>query len=165
MRYSIDFWIIMSLTALIVVCGIMVSCHPADAARGCLTRDRAERAWPTKEIGIDDDGCFTFMRKGIKPAPGRPMVGADDIAAANAEIDMPRDGKVPVEAGVALDMMQRWPTVVEMKLERYEPFVETEPVVSVKTMWMALLAMVGFAAVLETMFGGWLWKPKNDRAR
>lgn len=154
MRRSIEFWIIGSLTLLIVLCGLLIARTPAEGARGCLDREQAARTWPTKQLGVDDDGCFTYLRQGVKPAPDRPMVGADDIAGANAE------------AHVALDMMQRWPTN-ELTMTRFEPYREPEqPIMTAKNMWTAILSLVLFAAFLEVLFGGkWIkTTPKGPRS-
>lgn len=140
------FWLIMSLTMLLVLCGLLIACNPSNAARGCLDRAQAQRTWPTKQLGVDDDGCFTYMRSGVKPAP-ELTVPVDTAATAAAE------------AAVALDLMQRWPTVIEFEMKP-EFVLPEEPLVTPRNMMTAILSVVLFCAVLEVLFGGWIWRPR-----
>lgn len=153
MRRDPDFWLIMTLVTLIVLCGMLLACH-AEAARGCLTREQATRTWPAKQLGIDADGCFTYLRSGVRAAPD--MLTVDQAATA------------AVEAAVALDILQRWPTVVEVEMRRPEflPPPEPEPLVTAKNVWAAIFSVVLFCAVLEVLFGGYFWPkmgPKGPR--
>ena len=41
---------------------------PAHASRSCLDKNEAARTWPGRVLAIDDDGCWTYFRRGLKPA-------------------------------------------------------------------------------------------------
>lgn len=142
----------MTLVVLILICGVMIA--PAWSARGCLEREQAQRTWPTKTLGIDDDGCWTYMRRGINPPPKVPII---DVPV---DIISPGRASVSVETAAGLDLLQRWPTTIEMK--RYEPFVEEQPIMTAKNMWIALISVVAFCAVLEVLFGGRVFVPKTE---
>jgi hypothetical protein len=42
---------------------------PAHASRSCLDKNEAARTWPSRALAIDDDRCWTYFRRGFKPAP------------------------------------------------------------------------------------------------
>jgi hypothetical protein len=42
---------------------------PAHTSRSCLDKNEAARTWPGRALAIDDDGCWTYFRRGLKPAP------------------------------------------------------------------------------------------------
>lgn len=147
-------YIIMTLVVIIIICGIMIA--PAFPARGCLEREQAQRTWPTKTLGVDDDGCWTYMRRGINPPPKAPVIDVPvDILA-------PGRASVAMEVAAGLDLMQRWPSEIEMRLTPYEPFKEPEPpLLTARNMWAAILSVVLFCAVLEVIFGGKVIKQKE----
>lgn len=161
--------IIMTLVAIIIICGI-ASCGKVNAARGCLEREEAKRTWPTKTLGIDDDGCWTYMRRGINPSPKAPVIDVPySCTPRQAEegecLPLLLDDKhsaVSVETAAGLDLLQRWPTSIEMKMTPYEPFVEPEPMMTAKNMWAAVFSVVLFCAVLEVLFGGKVIRQKTE---
>lgn len=148
-----DFWIIMTLTVLLALCGCLISCN-ADAARGCLDREQAARTWPTKQLGVDDDNCFTYLRNGVKPAPDVPAILIDGRSSAS------------VEAAVAFDMLDRWPVVIEIDNRRPD-FLKPEALMTPRNLATVILSVVLFCAVFEVAFGGfWVQTtPKPTRNR
>jgi len=45
----------------------------------CLSHDRAAKTWPTRELTRDDDGCWTYWRKGL----GHELPPPTDVAPAD----------------------------------------------------------------------------------
>jgi hypothetical protein len=61
---------------------------PAHASRSCLDKNEAARTWPGRVLAIDDDGCWTYFRRGLKPAPADDSV---NDRAANTQPTVPPD--------------------------------------------------------------------------
>jgi len=61
---------------------------PVQASRSCLDRDEAARTWQGRVLAIDDDGCWTYFRRGLKPSPVDDSV---NNRAANAQPTVPPD--------------------------------------------------------------------------
>lgn len=145
-------YVIMTLVAFIVICGI-VSCHPARAGRGCLEREQAQRTWPTKQLGLDEDGCWTYLRRGVKPL-SPPVIEVPP--------DMPVEGPARASAEIvtALDLMQRWPLVYAIEQARAE---EPGPLVTPRNVATVILSVVLFVAVFEVALGGVLLRKLGKR--
>ena len=61
---------------------------PAHASRSCLDKNEAARTWPDRVLTIDDDRCWTYFRRGLKPAPVDDSV---NDRAPNAQQTVPPD--------------------------------------------------------------------------
>lgn len=61
---------------------------PAHASRSCLDKNEAARTWPSRVLAIDDDGCWTYLRRLLKPAP---VVDSVNDRAASAQPTVPPD--------------------------------------------------------------------------
>jgi hypothetical protein len=59
---------------------------PAHASSSCLDKNEAARTWPDRVLAIDDDGCWTYFRRGLKPASVDDSV---NDRAANAQPTVP----------------------------------------------------------------------------
>ena len=61
---------------------------PAHASRSCLDKNEAARTWPGRVLAIDDDGCWTYFRRGLNPAPVDDSV-SDPTANAQPTVAQP----------------------------------------------------------------------------
>ena len=57
------------IRAAVVLAIVALLSAPAHASRSCLDKNEAARTWPDRVLAIDDDGCWTYFRRGLKPAP------------------------------------------------------------------------------------------------
>jgi hypothetical protein len=74
--------------AAVVLAIAAVLSAPAHASRSCLDKNEAARTWPGRVLAIDDDACWTYFRRGLKPAPVDDSV---NDRAANAQPTIPPD--------------------------------------------------------------------------
>lgn len=125
----------------------------AQASRSCLNKTEATRTWPTKQLMIDDDGCWTY-RRGPRieeaPASSRAIAPPDllqwsDIMAAQASIDP-----------VSTPWVDRWPDIV---MEQRKPrFVEPDPpLMTTRNVVSVILVVVLICALGEVALGGMTW--------
>jgi hypothetical protein len=73
-------------TAMVLVIAALLSA-PAHASRSCLDKNEAARTWPSRVLAIDDDGCWTYLRRLLKPAPVDDSV---NDRAASTQPTVPR---------------------------------------------------------------------------
>jgi hypothetical protein len=59
---------------------------PVHGSSSCLDKNEAARTWPDRMLAIDDDGCWTYFRRGLKPAS---VDGSVNDRAANAQSTVP----------------------------------------------------------------------------
>lgn len=147
---------IMTAVVIMIVAVLLMGSTPAHA---CLDRDRAARTWPTKQLAIDGDGCFTYMRRGMKPAPPEE-VPVPVAVATPPDVDLET---------VKLDMLQRWPVVIDIPPK--PRVVEVEPMMTPRTVVSVIMVVALFCALMEVAFGGMTgWKalktgPKRPESR
>ena len=127
---------------------------PAHASRSCLDRNEAARTWPGRVLAIDDDGCWTYFRRGLKPAPVDDSV---NDRAPNAQQTVPPDMREWSNTmaamaeinptGQATPWIDRWPDmiVVPPKPVFVEPPQSSMPkvllVIAIVTLCGALVAV------------------------
>lgn len=132
--------VIMTTVALMIIAATVMG-GPAHGARGCLDRTEAVRTWPTKQLAIDDDGCFTYMRRGVKPVPVPPT-----------PVLIPAPSHEEPEIIMGLDMLERWPTIIH-----HEPkarVVEAKPLLTPRAVVTVIVVVALTCAVFEVAFGG-----------
>jgi hypothetical protein len=76
------------IRAAVVLAAAALLSAPAHASRSCLDKNEAARTWPDRVLAVDDDGCWTYFRRGLKPAPVDDSV---NDRAANAQPTVPPD--------------------------------------------------------------------------
>jgi hypothetical protein len=152
---------------------------PAHASRSCLDKNEAARTWPGRVLAIDDDGCWTYFRRGLKPAPAddsindraanaQPTAPADDSMndrAANAQPTVPPDMREWSNTMAAMaeiypavqapPWIDRWPAriVVPPKPVLVEP---SQPLMREVLLVIAIVALVAVA------FGGMIERRKRQ---
>ena len=108
------------IRAAMVLAIVALLSAPAHGSSSCLDKNEAARTWPDRMLAIDDDGCWTYFRRGLKPAS---VDGSVNDRAANAQPTVPppdlRDwsntmGAMPdinptVQAKAWID---RWPDMI-----------------------------------------------------
>lgn len=135
-------WIIMTVVALLIIAALVLGAAPAHATRGCLDRAQAARTWPDRQLAVDDDGCFTYMRRGLKAAP---VTAPPVMAGPSPVIEEP-------ETLAKLDMLERWPIVIDMTSK--PRVIETAPLVTPRTVVSIIIVVALTCAVFEVAFGG-----------
>ncbi len=131
---------------------------PAHASRSCLDRDEAARTWQGRVLAIDDDGCWTYFRRGLKPSPVDDSV---NDRAANAQPTAPPDmgewsntkaAMAEISPAVqATAWIDRWPDmiVVPPKPVFAEP---PHPLMRKVLLIIAIVTLCG--ALVAVAFGG-----------
>jgi hypothetical protein len=134
---------------------------PAHASRSCLDKNEAARTWPGRVLTIDDDACWIYFRRGLKPAPvedsvndrvsnAQPTVPPDmrewsNSMAAMAEIN---------PAAQATPWIDRWPDMIVVPpkpvlVEPAQPLMRNVLlVIAIVTLCVALVA-VAFGGIKE----------------
>src|SRR5713101_6481778 len=136
---------------------------PAHASRSCLDRNEAARTWPGRVLAIDDDGCWTYFRRGLKLAPANDSV---NDRAANAQPTVPPDMRewsntlaAIAEIGPAVQAtpwIDRWPDMIVVPpkpvfVEPPHPLMrKVLLVIAIATLCVALVA-VAFGGIIEHM--------------
>jgi hypothetical protein len=93
---------------------------PAHASRSCLNKNEAARTWPGRVLAIDDDGCWTYFRRGLNPAPvddsvsdraanAQPTVPPPDLREWSNTMAAMADTNTAVQATPWID---RWPDMI-----------------------------------------------------
>jgi hypothetical protein len=147
-------------TAVILAIAALLSA-PAHASRSCLDRDEAARTWPGRVLAIDDDGCWTYFRRGLKPLP------VDDSLndrAANAQPTVPPDMRewsntmaamAEINPNVqATPWIDRWPDMIAVPpkpafVEPPQPLTrKVLLLIAIATLCLALFA-VAFGSIVQ----------------
>ena len=131
---------------------------PAHASRSCLDRDEATRTWPSRVLAIDDDGCWTYFRRGLKPAPVDD--GVND-RAANAQPTVPPDMRewsntmaamAEINPAVqAIPWIDRWPDTIVVPPK---PVLVEPPHPLLRKILLAIALATLCAALVAVAFGG-----------
>ena len=140
---------------------------PAHASRSCLDKNEAARTWPSRALAIDDDGCWTYFRRGLKPAlvnesvndraaNAQPTVPPDVRKWSNTMAELPEiDPKVQ-----ATRWVDRWPDVIVVPLKP----VSVEPPQPLTRTILVVIAIVALSvSLILVVFGGMInqRKPKT----
>ena len=143
------------IRAAMVLATVALLFAPAHASRSCLDKDEAARTWPGRALAIDDDGCWTYFRRGFKPAP------VDDNRPANAQPTVPPNvrkwsntmAEMPeIDPEVqAIRWADRWPDVIVVPLKR-ESFEPPQPSMRAIFLGIAIIALCCF--LFAVAFGG-----------
>jgi hypothetical protein len=124
------------------------------ASRSCLDKNEATRTWPDRTLAIDDDGCWTYFRRGLKPAPVDDSV---NDRAVNAQPTAPPDMRewsntmaamAEINPAVqATPWIDRWPDMIAMPpkpvfAEPAQPLMrKILLVIAIVTLFVALAAV------------------------
>lgn len=137
---------------------------PAHASRSCLDKHEAARTWPGRALAIDDDGCWTFFRRGLKPArvddTERPAAAQPTIPPgvrkwSNTMAEMPEiDAQVQETRWV-----DRWPDVIVVPLKP----VSVEPPQPLMRTILLVTAIIGLCvSLVAVVFGGMIgWRNRE----
>ena len=140
---------------------------PAHASRSCLDKNEAARTWPSRALAIDDDGCWTYFRRGFKPAPvedsvndraptAQPTIPPGARKWSNTMAEMPEiDPKVQ-----ATRWVDRWPDVIVVPLKP----VSVEPPQPLTRTILVVIAIIALSvSLIVVAFGGMIdqRKPKT----
>jgi hypothetical protein len=134
---------------------------PAHASRSCLDKNEAARTWPGRVLAIDDDTCWTYFRRGLKPAPvddsvndraadAQPTIPPDMREWSNAMAAMPEINP----AAQATPWIDRWPDMIVVPpkpvfVEPPQPLMRNVLlVIAIVTLCVALVA-VAFGGIKE----------------
>jgi hypothetical protein len=141
---------------------------PAHGSSSCLDKNEAARTWPDRMLAIDDDGCWTYFRRGLKPAS---VDGSVNDRAANAQSTVPppdlRDwsntmGAMPdINPTVqATPWIDRWPDmiVVPPKPVFAEP---SQPLMRKVLLAIAIVALC--IPLFAVLFGGMIERRRKAR--
>jgi hypothetical protein len=131
---------------------------PAHASRSCLDKNEAARTWPGRALAIDDDGCWTYFRRGFKPAPvedsandraptAQPIIPQGARKWSNTMAEMPEvDPKMQ-----ATRWVDRWPDVIEVPLKP----VSVEPPQPLTRTILVVIAIIALSvSLIVVVFGG-----------
>jgi hypothetical protein len=108
------------IRAAVVLATAALLSAPAHASRSCLDKNEAARTWPGRVLAIDDDGCWTYFRRGLHPAPvddsasdrtanAQPTVPAPDLREWSNTMAAMADINPAVQATPWID---RWPDMI-----------------------------------------------------
>ena len=101
-------------------------CAPAHASSSCLDKNEAARTWPGRVLAIDDDGCWTYFRRGLKPASvddsvndraasAQPTIPPPDLTEWSNTMAAMADTNPAVQATPWID---RWPDMIVCRRRR-----------------------------------------------
>ena len=140
---------------------------PAHASRSCLDRNEAARTWPGRVLAIDDDGCWTYFRRGLKPAPVDDSV---DDRAATAQPTVPPDMRewsntmaamAEINPAVqATPWIDRWPDTIVLPPK---PVYVEPPHPLLRKILLAIAIATLFAALVAVAFGGIIERKRETR--
>lgn len=138
---------------------------PSHASRSCLDKNEAARTWPGRALAIDDDGCWTYSRRGLKPAPvddsvkgraatAQPTMPPDVRKWSNTMAEMPEiDPKVQETRWV-----DRWPDVIVVPLKP----VSVEPPQPLMRAIILVIAIITLSvSLIAVVFGGMIDQRKR----
>jgi hypothetical protein len=139
---------------------------PAHASRSCLDKDEAARTWPGRALAIDDDGCWTYFRRGFKPAGADASVNDRTAAAqpsappdvrkwSNTMAAIPKiDPAVPGTRWV-----DRWPEVIVVPPK---PVFVEPPQSSMRTILLVIAIVAMGVSLVAVAFGGMIDQRKRE---
>src|ERR1700690_4019158 len=112
------------IRAAMVLAIVALPFAPAHASRSCLDKNEAARTWPGRALAIDDDGCWTYFRRGLKPAPVEDSVNG---RPANEQPTVPPNVRKWANTMAAISeidptvqetrWLDRWPDVIVVPLK------------------------------------------------
>jgi hypothetical protein len=140
---------------------------PAHASRSCLDKNEAARTWPGRALAIDDDGCWTYFRRGFKPAPvedsvndraptAQPTIPPGARKWSNTMAEIPEiDLKVQ-----ATQWVDHWPDVIVVPLK---PVSVEPPQPLTRTILVVIATFALSVSLIVVVFGGMIdqRKPKT----
>jgi len=139
---------------------------PAHASNSCLDKNEAARTWPGRVLAIDDDGCWTYFRRGLNPAPvddsvndraanAQPTVPPPDLKEWSYTMAAMADINPAVQA---IPWIDRWPgmIVVPPKPISVEP---RQPLMRKVLLVIAILALC--VPLVTVPFGGMIEQRKR----
>ena len=154
------------IRAAMVLAMVAMLFAPAHASRSCLDKNEAARTWPGRALAIDDDGCWTYFRRGLKPAPvedsvngrapAQPTIPPGARKWSNTMAEMPEvDPKMQ-----ATRWVDRWPDVIEVPLK---PVSLEPPQPLTRTILVVIAIVVLSVSLIVVAFGGMIdqRKPKT----
>ena len=139
---------------------------PAHASRSCLDKNEAARTWPGRALAIDDDGCWTYFRRGFKPAPvedsvsdraatAQPIIPPGARKRSNTMAEMPEiDPKVQ-----ATRWVDRWPEVIVVPPK---PVFVEPPQSSMRTILLVIAIVAMGVSLVAVAFGGMIDQRKRE---
>ena len=138
---------------------------PAHASRSCIDKNEAARTWPGRALAIDDDGCWTYFRRGFKPAPvedsandraptAQPIIPQGARKWSNTMAEMPEvDPKMQ-----ATRWVDRWPDVIVVPLKP----VSVEPPQPLTRTILVVIAIIALSvSLIVVAFGGMIDQRKS----
>jgi hypothetical protein len=148
------------IRAALVLAIVPLLSAPAHTSRSCLDKNEAARTWPGRALAIDDDGCWTYFRRGLKPAP---VDNSKNDRPANVEPTVPPDVRkwsntmaaMPeVDTALATRWIDRWPDVIVAPpkpafVEPPQPLIRTILLVVAIIALSISLVTVAFGAMIE----------------
>ena len=146
------------IRAALVLAIVALLSAPAHASRACLDKNEAARTWSGRALAIDDDGCWTYFRRGFKPAPvedsvndraaaARPTIPPDARQWPNTMAEMPE-----IEPKVqATRWVDRWPDVIVVPLK---PASVEPPQPLTRTILVVLAIIALSVSLIVVVFGG-----------
>jgi hypothetical protein len=151
------------IRAAMVLAIVALLSAPAHASRSCLDKNEAARTWPGRALAIDDDGCWTYFRRGFKPAPvndraptAQPTIPPGARKWSNIMAEMPEiDPKVQ-----ATRWVDRWPDVIVVPLK---PVSVEPPQPLTRTILVVIATIALSVSLIVVVFGGMIdqRKPKT----
>jgi hypothetical protein len=146
------------IRAAMVLAIVALLSAPAHASRSCPDKNEAARTWPGRALAIDDDGCWTYFRRGFKPAPveesvndraatAQPTFRRARASGQNTMAEMPEiDPKAQ-----ATRWVDRWPDVIEVPLKP----VSVEPPQPLTRTILVVIAIIALSvSLIVVVFGG-----------
>jgi hypothetical protein len=152
------------IRAAMVLAIVALLSAPAHGSSSCLDKNEAARSWPGRMLAIDDDGCWTYFRRGLKPTPAGDRLN-DRTANAQTTVPPPdlREWSNTIEAMAEINPAQqttpwidRWPDMLPPKPVLAAP---SQPSMSKVLEAITIVALcVPLAAVL---FGGMIGRRRK----
>jgi hypothetical protein len=150
------------IRAAVVLATAALLSAPAHASRSCLDKNEAARTWPGRVLTIDDDGCWTYFRRGLKPASVDDSVN-DRAASAQPTVPPPDLTEWPNTMAAMADInpavqatpwIDRWPDMIVMPLKP----VSVEPP---QPLLRKVLLAIAILALCVPLFGGMIDRRKR----
>jgi hypothetical protein len=146
------------IRAAMVLAIVALLSAPSHASRSCLDKNDAARTWPSRVLAIDDDGCWTYFRRGLKPAPVDDSV--NDRPASEQPTVPPNVRKWANTMAAISEIdptvqetrwVDRWPDVIVVPLKPGS----VEPAQPLMRTVLVVVAIIGLCVSLVAVaFGG-----------
>jgi hypothetical protein len=138
---------------------------PAHTSRSCLDKNEAARTWPGRALAIDDDGCWTYFRRGLKPAPvgdsindrpasAEPTVPPDARKWSNTMAAMPE-----IDTVLATRWVDRWPDLI---VAPPKPVFVEPPQPLMRTILLVVAIIALSVSLVTVAFGGMIERRKRE---